>query len=237
MSLFLANASAEIKDLMYDGKEIYVHVQKDHMTTIIFPEAIIGIIRGFGADTFVVKRNNKKTDTLVLMPTDLETAEMTVNGHSGEEYVLRFLPNADFYTKLTIRRMAPSLDKDENKIVTSRIDTLAPSILENQEALGKPSSTPTTKEDNHSVSASQENPILPPELNLKVTLKGNDLPLKIYLATIAQVTHYNVITTPAIDSQKTSINLEGIEVWRALKSLLYKFGYGFKVSQEDLIIT
>ena len=78
---------------------------------------------------------------------------------------------------------------------------------------------------------------LPPELNLKITLKGNDLPLKIYLSTISQVTGYNVITTPDIDSQKTSINLENIEVWRALKSLLYKFGYGFKVSQEDLIIT
>ena len=78
---------------------------------------------------------------------------------------------------------------------------------------------------------------MPPELNLKITLKGNDLPLKIYFSTISQVTGYNLITTPDIDSQKTSINLENIEVWRALKSLLYKFGDGFKVSQDDLIIT
>ena len=78
---------------------------------------------------------------------------------------------------------------------------------------------------------------MPPALNLKITLKGNDLPLKIYLSTISLVTGYNIITTPEIDSQKTSINLENIEVWRALKSLLYKFSWGFKVSQNDLIIT
>ena len=48
-SLLLTIAHAEIKDLMYDGKEIYVHVKKDHLTTVIFPEPIIAVIRGFNA--------------------------------------------------------------------------------------------------------------------------------------------------------------------------------------------
>ena len=98
------------------------------------------------------------------------------------------------------------------------------------------SNTALKEVDTQKADTSNEN-TLPAELNLKVTLKGNSLPLKVYLSTISQVTGYNIITTPDIDTQKTSINLENIEVWRALKSLLYKFGYGFKVSQSDLIIT
>ena len=98
------------------------------------------------------------------------------------------------------------------------------------------SNTTHNEVDNQKADTSNET-TLPAELNLKVTLKGNNLPLKIYFSTISEVTGYNIITTPDIDTQKTSINLENIEVWRALKSLLYKFGYGFKVSQDDLIIT
>jgi len=210
--MFLPIAHAEIKDFLYDGKEIYVRVKKDHVTTVIFPEPINGVIRGFAADTYVVQRNDKEPDTLELMPTDSEVAEMTVSGISGEDYVLRCVANDNFYTKLTIHKMAALVGKN-----------IAPeAFIEKQGPVKQPKPTPSN---------------LPPELNLKITLKGNDLPLKIYLSTISQVTGYNVITTPDIDSQKTSINLENIEVWRALKSLLYKFGYGFKVSSEDLIIT
>jgi type IVB pilus formation R64 PilN family outer membrane protein len=224
--LFLPIARAEIKDFVYDGKEIYVHVKKDHVTTVIFPEPIIAVIRGFEADSYVVQRNDKEPDTLELMPTDSEVAEMTVSGISGEDYVLRCIANDNFYTKLTIHRMAASAGKNEDKTIASKMDILAETVIEKQGRVNNP------------VHDSQrQSPNLPPELNLRITLKGNDLPLKIYLSTISQVTGYNVITTPDIDSQKTSINLENIEVWRALKSLLYKFGYGFKVSQEDLIIT
>jgi len=226
-SLFLPIARAEIKDFLYDGKEIYVHVKKDHVTTVIFPEPIVAVIRGFDADTYVVERNDKKPDTLELMPTDSEVAEMTMNGISGEDYVLRCVAKDNFYTKLIIHRIAALVDKNEEKTIVAKMDTLPESVIEKQEHISPSKVTPLIKTIND----------LPPELNLKITLKGNDLPLKIYLATISQVTGYNVITTPDIDSQKTSIALENIEVWRALKSLLYKFGYGFKVSQEDLIIT
>ncbi len=212
-SMFLPIARAEIKDYVYDGKEVYIHVKKDHVTTVIFPEPVNGVVRGFGADSYVIKRNDKKSNTLELMPVDSEVAEMTVSGVSGEVYVLRFIAKDDFYTKLTIHKMAAFVDKGEDKTIPAKMDTVP--------------EPKTTKQASD----------LPPELNLKITLKGNDLPLKIYLSTISQATGYNVITTPEIDSQKTTINLENIEIWRALKSLLYKFGYGFKVSQEDLIIT
>src|ERR1035441_2403942 len=95
--LFLPVTHAEIKDFVYDGKEIYVHVKKDHMTTVIFPEAVNGVIRGFAADTYVVQRKDKEPNVLELMPTDSEVAEMTVSGISGEEYVLRFVANDNFY--------------------------------------------------------------------------------------------------------------------------------------------
>jgi type IVB pilus formation R64 PilN family outer membrane protein len=219
-------ARAEIKDYVYDGKEIYVHVKKDHVTVVIFPESIISVIRGFGADTYVVQRNDKKPNTLELMPTDSEVAEMTVAGVSGEDYVLRFVTNDNEYTKLIIHKMATTVDKYEDKTIAVKMDVLPEAVIEKKK---------TINNSDHEAKGQALN--LPPELNLRITLKGNDLPLKIYLSTIAQVTGYNVITTPAIDSQKTSINLEKIEVWRALKSLLYKFGFGFKVSQEDLIIT
>ncbi len=223
ISLFLPIARAEIKDFLYDGKEIYVRVKKDHVTSVIFPEPVNGVIRGFAADTYVVQRNDKASNTLELMPTDSEVAEMTVSGISGENYVLRCVANDNFYTKLTIRRMAGLIVPE--------------AAIEKQVPVSQPKATPLIKKINNPDHDNEETVNLPPELNLKITLKGNDLPLKIYLSTISRVTGYNVITTPDIDSQKTSINLEDIEVWRALKSLLYKFGYGFKVSSEDLIIT
>lgn len=225
--LILTAAHAEIKDYIYDGKEIYVHVKRDHVTTIIFPEPIIRVVRGFGADTYVIQRDDKDLKTLELMPTDSEVAEMTLSGISGEDYVLRFVANSDFYTKFNIHRLATSLDKKEEKTIAMNMDVKPEAVIEKKEQ--------TINNPAHDIQGQVSN--LPPELNLKITLKGNDLPLKIYLSTISQVTGYNVITTPDIDSQKTSINLENIEIWRALKSLLYKYGYGFKITQDDLIIT
>jgi len=233
-SLFSPIAHAEIKDFVYDGNEIYVRVKKDHVTTVIFPEPINGVIRGFAADTYVIQRNDKEPNSLELMPTDSEIAEMTITGISGEEYVLRCVGNDNFYTKLIIHRMASVVDNTGNKTIAAKIDILPETVIEKKESI----SPPVIKKINDPNNGAQRQSLnLPPELNVKITLKGNDLPLRIYLSTISQVTGYNVITTPEIDSQKTSINIENLEVWRALKSLLYKFGYGFKVSQEDLIIT
>ena len=188
ISLFLPIAHAEIKDFLYDGKEIYVRVKKDHLTTVIFPEPINGVIRGFGADTYVIQRNDKMPNTLELMPTDAEVAEISVSGISGEEYELRFVANDNFYTKLIIHQMITSIVKDQDKTISTKMDILPEAILEKKEPVNQAIKPPTSN--------------LPPELNLKITLKGNDLPLKIYLSTISRVTGYNVITTPDIDSQK-----------------------------------
>ena len=206
VSIVVPGVHAEIKDWGYDGKEIYVHVKREHVTAVVFPEPLTGVIRGFGADSYVLKRNDKEPNILELMPTDLETAEMAVTGVGGEQYILRFVAKNDFYSKLIIHKLEGSVDRSKDKVVTPKMDIP------------------------HSL-------YITPELNVKVTLRGNDLPMKIYLSAISRATHFNIISTPEIDSQKTSINLEEIEVWRALKSLLYRFGYGFKVSQEDLIIT
>jgi len=245
-------ANAAIREIAYDGKEIYLHVKKDHVVTVIFPEPIVAVIRGFGADTYVIERNNKETNKLDLMPTDpalSQVAEMTVTGVSGEDYVLRCVEKEDFDTKVTISSMKQAVKDVE--ILTENLTTKQSERAALNEKTIEPtkniqsgnvkSALPLTSQAAKPANGPDQDKVpgsdLPAVLNAKITLKGNNLPLKIYLSTISQVTGYNVITTPQIDSQKTSINLENIEVWRALKSLLYKFGYGFKVSQEDLIIT
>jgi len=210
-SFCLTFAHADVKDTVYDGKEIYLHVKKDHVTTVLFPEPITSLIRGFGADTFVIERPDKEPETLELMPTTTEVAEMTVTGLSGEDYIVRTIASEKYYTKCIIHKMETA-EKNGTKTIAAKMDNAADAVLE------------TSKQ-------------LPAGLDLRITLKGNDLPLRIYLSTISEVTGFNIITTPVIESQKASINLENIEIWRALKSLLYGFGYGFKVSQNDLIIT
>jgi len=249
-------ASAAIREIVYDGKEIYVHAKKNHITMVMFPEPVDGVIRGFGADSYVIQRNNKEKNILEIMPTENEVAEMTVDGVSGENYVLRCIAKDDFDTKLKISsveqavkhldiltedletKKSESAVKQEKEIVTP-LNILPEAVVENHQPAKSPASlnagSQTGIPDPKSNGGLDSD--LPAALNLKITLKGNELPLKIYFSTISQVTGYNIITTPEIESQKTSVNLENIEVWRALKSLLYKFGWGFKVSKEDLIIT
>ena len=254
-------SNAAIREFVYDGKEIYLHVKISHMTTVIFLEPIVAVIRGFGADAYIIQRNNKETNKLELMPVDSELGEMTVTGVSGEDYVLRCVKDENFDTKVTIssvsqvvknsdiltanlvNKKSEETKESDEKTINIKEDILLEPKVGTHDTLvtimppPAPTSNTALKEvDTQKAETANEN-TLPAELNLKITLKGNSLPLKVYLSTISQVTGYNIITTPDIDSQKTSINLENIEVWRALKSLLYKFGYGFKVSQSDLIIT
>ena len=75
-------SNAAIRELVYDGKEIYLHVKISHMITVIFPEPIVAVIRGFGADSYIIQRNNKEANKLELMPIDSEVGEMTVTGVS-----------------------------------------------------------------------------------------------------------------------------------------------------------
>jgi type IVB pilus formation R64 PilN family outer membrane protein len=256
VSIISKNTQADIKDIVYDGKEIYIHVKKDHLTTVIFPEPINEVIRGFGADSYVIQRNDKQPNKLELLPTGLETAEMSVSDIKGESYELRLIEKDDFYTKLTILSMnqaVKNVDVLTENLVTSKFERTAKNnvkeivqnknilpeeVFEKQQPNRQPGSSLVGKSTNSLKNDQRDHDSdLPAELNLKITLKGSNLPLKVYLSTISQVTGYNVITTPEIDSQNTSINVENLEVWRVLKSLLYKFSWGFKVSKEDLIIT
>jgi len=79
--------------------------------------------------------------------------------------------------------------------------------------------------------------VLPDVLQRKITLQGNDLPLEIYFNAISKVIGYNVIMEKRVEDAKASIDVTNIEVWRALKSLLYQHSYGFKLSEDDIVIS
>ncbi len=87
-----SSAHASIKEVVYDGQEIYIRTLKDHKTTVIFPEVIKGVVRGYGADSYVIERRDSNPKILELMPAGSEPAEVTVSGVSNEEYVLKFAP-------------------------------------------------------------------------------------------------------------------------------------------------
>src|SRR5208283_2864345 len=109
-------------------------------------------------------------------------------------------------------KKSESTNKQEKEIVTP-LNILPEAVVENQQPAKIPASlaagTQTGNPDPKSNGGLDSD--LPAALNLKITLKGNDLPLKIYFSTISQVTGYNIITTPEIESQKTSVNLDNIE--------------------------
>ena len=261
--LFVASdASAAVKEVVYSGQEIEFNTNKNHKTTVIFPEAIKGIVRGYGADPkdYLIIRNDLDHKVLELMPLTSELAEITAVGTSGEHYVLKMLYMEDYHTKVTIlplkkalsnvesivkdlkNQPSESVTKSEKAIVIVDNKNLPPVVVPSDKKEGSSTVSLPKSQDPQAATQAVPAPIppsqtLPAELNIKITLKGNGLPLKIYLGAIGKATGYNVISTPEVDGKKASINLENIEVWRALKSLLYPFSYGFKVSKEDLIIS
>lgn len=254
-------AFAAVKEVVYSGQEIDLFTNKDHKTTVIFPEAIKGIVRGYGAEPkdYLIIRNDIDPKALELMPLTSELAEITAVGVSGEQYVLKMLYREDFHTKVTIlpvkkamdsvqaivkdikNQPSGAVDKDTKNIVIVDPKIVPPGGKDVQipppTAAAGTVPAATQPQGTASTAESVPSPTLPAELNIKITLKGSGLPLKIYLNAIGKATGYNIISTPEVDDKKTSINLENIEVWRALKSLLYPFSYGFKVSKDDLIIS
>ena len=213
--------------MVYAGGEIRVHTKKDHVTMVVFPEPITGVTRGFAADSYVVQRKSKESNILEFMPTSHEMAEMSVSGVSAESYVLKFEADENFYTKLIIHK---NLDQGKNDVKSLAPQMDAPTAVALHKQMGVQSLPGISLHGNG------ENG-LPAGMSAKVTLKGNDVSLKIYLATLSRVTGLNFITTPEIDARKASVNLENMEACRALKSLLFRFGYGFEMSNHDVIIT
>ena len=80
-------------------------------------------------------------------------------------------------------------------------------------------------------------PELPAVFDKKITLRSSGVNLKKLLNKIGEVTGYNVIYDPEIDSAvSVSVDTQDVPVWRALNTMLFPLAYGFKVKDNDLVI-
>ncbi len=81
------------------------------------------------------------------------------------------------------------------------------------------------------------NNLLPAEFETRVTLRSEKLPLKAIIRLLAESGGFNVIYGAGVDEAKdTSIDVNDVELWRALNTLLFPLGYSFKVENKDVII-
>jgi len=80
-------------------------------------------------------------------------------------------------------------------------------------------------------------PELPAAFEKKITLRASGVKLKIITSEIGDITGYNVVYDPDIDSNVSlSLDTQDVPVWRALNTLLFPLNYGFKVKDNDLVI-
>ncbi len=80
-------------------------------------------------------------------------------------------------------------------------------------------------------------PSVPKEFEGKITLRAENVPLKIILKSIGKATGYNIVFGPHINqSQPVSINSDDVEIWRALNTILFPLSYGFRLRNNDLVI-
>ena len=78
---------------------------------------------------------------------------------------------------------------------------------------------------------------LPQAFDKKITLRASGVNLKTLVSKIAEITGYNVVYDPEVDSNvNVSLDTQGVPVWRALNTLLFPLNYGFKVKDSDLVI-
>lgn len=78
---------------------------------------------------------------------------------------------------------------------------------------------------------------LPAVFNKKITLRASGVNLKTLVSKIAEITGYNVVYDPEVDSNiNVSLDTQDVPVWRALNTLLFSLNYGFKVKDNDLVI-
>ncbi|MGD0336181.1 MAG: hypothetical protein ABSB18_03690 [Candidatus Omnitrophota bacterium] len=109
-----------------------------------------------------------------------------------------------------------------------------------KEALAPKTDVPEVKEtQNQQPKEKLESP--KPELSIafdkKITLRSSGVNLKTLTAKIGEVTGYNVIYDPEVDTNTSvSLDVQGVPVWRALNTVLFPLAYGFKVKDNDLII-
>jgi len=78
---------------------------------------------------------------------------------------------------------------------------------------------------------------LPQAFDKKITLRASGVNLKTLVSKIAEITGYNVVYDPEVDSNvNVSLDTQEVTVWRALNTLLFPLNYGFKVKDSDLVI-
>jgi len=78
---------------------------------------------------------------------------------------------------------------------------------------------------------------LPEVFQKKITLCSSGVNLKTLLNKIGQVTGYNVVYDPEVDSNaNVSADCLDVPVWRALNTMLFPLAYGFKIKDNDLVI-
>ena len=88
-----------------------------------------------------------------------------------------------------------------------------------------------------SVKVESLKPALPAVFDKKITLRSSGVNLKTLLNKISEVTGYNVVYDPEVDSNvNVSLDARDVPVWRALNTMLFPLAYGFKVKDNDLVI-
>lgn len=87
------------------------------------------------------------------------------------------------------------------------------------------------------VKAERPKPELPLAFEKKITLRASGANLKTLLGKIGEAVGYNVIFDPeAAADTLVSVDCLDVPVWRALNSVLFPLNYGFKVTDDDLVI-
>jgi MSHA type pilus biogenesis protein MshL len=78
---------------------------------------------------------------------------------------------------------------------------------------------------------------LPAVFDKKITLRSSGVKLETLLNKIGELTGYNVVYDPEVDSNvNVSLDAQDVPVWRALNTMLFPLAYGFKVKDNDLVI-
>jgi len=114
-------------------------------------------------------------------------------------------------------------------------------LIEEWKQIEKPQVTPPAENKTEEVTIRPKVESLKPELpqafDKKITLRAQGVNLKTLVSKIAEITGYNVVYDPEVDSNvNVSLDTQGVTVWRALNTLLFPLNYGFKVKDNDLVI-
>ncbi|MBF0532631.1 MAG: hypothetical protein HQL23_05970 [Candidatus Omnitrophica bacterium] len=233
-ALLAGRCEAATQRVIYTGQDITVKTALRCLTTVVFPEKILKVMRL--AETRDYEFRQGTADSLLVMPFADKDAQVIVIGASGENYAvkLKIGPETERDAKvvLTLLKNGPEI---KNAVVTfsdrnpPEMGVNPPRAVKEQTSLDSPLKK-VTPEDTDIFRS------LPAELNQKITLKGCRLPLKVYFNAMEKATGYNLISNKEIDDTRASLNVTDMEIWRALKTLLYPLAFGFKLNNGDIVI-